>query len=108
MIGLVILYFIGKAYFGLAQQYQKNGWAYAILGVVTYYAGTFIAGFILVLGFDLFGMTTLNDLNERALGAIALPFGLLLCWLVYQYLKRNWTKVKTDENSDILDAGFMD
>ncbi len=44
MLGLFLLYFIGKIFYQLAEAHNKNKWVFAILGVIAYYAGTFLGG----------------------------------------------------------------
>ena len=34
MLGLLLIYFIGKYFYDLAAEFEKNKWLYAILGVV--------------------------------------------------------------------------
>ena len=93
MLGLVLLYFIGKRYYNLAGMHEKNKWLFAIIGIGSYYAGTFISGVILgivLLGFE----TSVDDLNNVVLALIAFPFGIGTTALVYHLLKKNWQKNK--------------
>ena len=108
MLGLLLIYYIGKTFADLAETYNHSRWGFAILGVVTYYAGTFISGIILYILFDLFESTFIEDMNEHVLGILVLPFGLLLCWGVHQFLKRQWTRKKVLEVPDILDAEWIE
>lgn len=102
MIGLVLIYFLGKAFYELAQNNGKNKWLFAILGVVSYYIGTFIGGIVLVLiepwtGFDI------ETANNFVISLLALPFGLLTCYGFYQLLKYNWTKQPPSSTEELLD-----
>ena len=45
MLGLVLLYWIGKYYYKLAEVYNKSQWGFAILGIVVYYAGIVVFAF---------------------------------------------------------------
>ena len=93
MLGLVLIYFIGKHYYNLAGLHEKNKWLFAIIGIVSYYAGTFVTGVVLgivLLGFE----TSVDDLNTVVLALIAFPFGIGLTILVYYLLKKNWQKTK--------------
>src|SRR5438477_13102036 len=93
MIGLILLYFIGKTYFNLAQPYVKNAWIFAIVGIAAYYLGIVIGGFIIGIAFA-FGWFpySIDSVPNFTLGLIAIPFGVLTCWGLYAILKRNWTK----------------
>lgn len=107
MLGLLLIYFIGRKFYDLAGVYDKSQWGYAVLGVLSYYFGTFIAGILLVIFSDLFGLASIEEINDFVLSLVALPFGLLACWGVYLLLEKNWTKEKVDDNPDILDFDFV-
>lgn len=108
MIGLILIYFIGKAFYNLAGHYdQKQQWLYAILGVFSYYLGSFLAGVILfILSFEL-ELFKVEEMNETTLGLIGVPFGGLACWGFYQFLKYYWSKKSDDTDSDTLDGDFL-
>ncbi|MDP2174568.1 MAG: hypothetical protein Q8K70_01515 [Bacteroidota bacterium] len=98
MIGLFLIYFIGRTYAELAKIYNKNKWLYAILGIVIYYAGTFLLGIIIVILSNVY--PNLNNLlsNEFSLTLIGIPFGLISCWVFYKILKRNLSNNHTNKN----------
>lgn len=105
MLGLVLIYTIGKWFSTLAFDYNKNRWAYAILGVVTYYGGTIIFGFLLGVLIGLTGNTTLLELPDLVLGLITIPFGLLAAWILRTSLQKNWERQaeRIVSNPDLLD-----
>jgi hypothetical protein len=65
------------------------------LGVVTYYAGSFVAGIFLVILDLLMGWNWVGNEHDLVIGLISLPFGLLACWGVYKYLEITWQKATT-------------
>lgn len=76
MLGLLVIYFIGRYYFKLAEEYNRSKSGYAILGVISYYGGTFLFGAIAgVLG-CFFDWLWIDTMDERLLGIIFLPFGI--------------------------------
>jgi hypothetical protein len=107
MLGLFLIYFIGKAFYQLAFEFEKNNWGFAILGIISYYAGTFIGGIIL----GIIGLLANSDFMETmpnlAINLIALPFGLLACWGFYKILENRWSRPKTVNPSDTLDSTFL-
>lgn len=103
MLGLFLIYFIGKKFYDLAAKYHKHQWGFAIAGVASYYAGTFIAGILIVLYVELWSSTSIDDVNDMALGFMVLPFGLLACFGFYKLLEKNWERKPTHLDSDILD-----
>ncbi|GAB4162622.1 MAG: hypothetical protein Tsb0033_21780 [Winogradskyella sp.] len=92
MLGLILLYWIGKYFFKLAEEYNKNKWGFAILGVVTYYAGIIIFSFIFGIVIELTSPGAIDNMNETLLGLLMLPFGILSCYILYKYLQKTWKK----------------
>ncbi len=107
MLGILLIYLIGKKFYDLAGNYEKSQWTYAVLGVLSYYIGTFIAGIAIVIFLDLFEITSVDDVDDFVLGLVAIPFGLLSCWGVYHLLIRNWEKKTISNNLDILDIDLI-
>jgi len=95
MLGLILIYFIGKKFYELAEEYEKHKWGLGILGVVIYYAGSIISvlliGVILALSGSSFFENS-NSSNDLVAGLIGLPFGLLSCYILYMYLEKKWKK----------------
>lgn len=103
MLGLFLIYFIGKKFYDLAAKYNKHQWGFAIAGVASYYAGTFIAGILIAIYLELWGSTSIEDMNDLTLNFMALPFGVLACFGLYKLLERSWERKPTQSDSDILD-----
>ncbi len=105
MLGLILIYFIGKYFYQLAEEYNKSKWGFAILAVVTYYAGTFIFGLL----FGIFLLSINSNFLETApnivISLIALPFGLLACYILYISLKKVWEKERDRETIEIDQIG---
>jgi len=102
MIGLLLIYFIGKYFYNLAKKYNKRKWGYALLGIGFYYAGTILGaallGLVLALGLN----KSLDEYSSLAVGFMSLPFGILSCWGMYQLLKRKLQKTNI-QDEEILD-----
>ena len=105
MLGIFLLYYIGKQYYGLAQQHNKHKWGFAILGVVAYYVGAFLGGLVLGLLFVLLDWN-IDSVPSIGWDLMALPIGALVCWGVYSYLKKRWINASPQMEQDILDAGI--
>ncbi len=104
MLGLLLIYFLGKKFYELAHEYNRSRWGFAILGVAAYYAGTFIAG----VGFVLLGayMGAFSNLPDIVISLLSIPFGLLAAWLLYRMLERSWINAKESTDSDVLDQNL--
>jgi hypothetical protein len=107
MIGIFLIYFLGRAFYDLAFEYNKHQWGYAILGVVSYYTGTFVGGLVLVLGAGYLFETDITTYPDMAINLMAVPFGLLGCWGLYRILKSNWKKkTEVPEAESVLDSNL--
>ena len=109
MVGLILLYFVGKAFYDLAGVNNRGQWLYAILGVGSYYSGLMIGGFFIAIGYELF-IGSIDDVNDTLLSLYALPVGVLTCWGFYRILKSRWEKKETvsDSAEEVLDAHLID
>lgn len=94
MLGLLLLYWIGKYFYKLAEEYDKSEWGFAILGVVVYYAGIVVAGFSFGIFIGIFYPEILETMNETILSLFMIPFGILSCYLLYIQLEKSWKKSK--------------
>ena len=102
MLGILLIYFIGKYFFELAEDHDKSKWGFAILGVVTYYIGTFIGGLILGILFLLFSWGNIEEWNDIVISLMAMPFGIGSCVGLYFILKNVWEK-KATQTLDMID-----
>jgi hypothetical protein len=104
MLGILLIYFIGKHFYKMAETYNKNKWLFAILGVVTYYVGTFIGGVVLAILDEIF-VLGINWDSNLGLGLMALPFGIALDYLFYKILEKKWKKEFVPVGNEIEDIG---
>ena len=111
MLGLVLIYFLGKYFYDLAGKYDKHKWGYGILGVASYYLGTFVAGVIIVILMEISSPGIIEDFNDILLSLMALPFGLLTAWGVYKFLEKKFGNSvgvnPSNVDSEILDDDFL-
>jgi len=103
MIGFIILYFIGKKYYVLAEENQKHKWGFAILGIVFYYIGTFLGGLIIALYIELGTTKSVEEIGDTTMGIIGIPFGIALSIGIFKLLEKNWKSSLKYADTDILD-----
>lgn len=105
MLGLLLIYFIGKYFYQLAVDHNRNAWGYAILGVVVYYAITFLAGTLFAYAYLEFGDGTIASGTELLLTVLTIPVGMLGAYILYRILEKKWQNSKHGNsfNNDILD-----
>lgn len=105
MLGLVLLYFAGKAFFDLAGNHGRSKWGFAILGVLSYYGGLFFGGILIALIYEFGFSQSIDEVNDMLLGVMAIPIGVLTCWGLYKGLEARWKKSNRPFDADgILDA----
>lgn len=102
MIGLLLLYWIGKYFYKLAEEHNKSQWGFAILGVVAYYGGTIVFGVIAAVVMEIISPGFIDTFNETVFSLFMIPFGILCCYVLYKYLEKTWEKNKpVNEINDI-------
>ena len=104
MLGILLIFFIGRYFYNLALKYDKNAWLYAIIGVVTYYGSGLVVGFaiaILALVFE--WEDILDEGNTLLLNLLSIPVGILGCYIVYYFLEKNFKGQTKDHNPNTLD-----
>lgn len=106
LLALILIFFVGKAFYELAERYNRSRWGFAVVGVATYYAGIFASWFVMGI-FSELGIVAFSDFPEAVLGIMAFPFGVLSCWGTYSFLKKQWGKPKKVDTMDILDHDLM-
>ena len=105
MLGVVLIYFIGKRFFYLARKYNQKEWLFAILGVAAYYAvGTAFVVFLALMDFYVFAWGFDWD-NRYGMNMLVLPSGLLACWGLYRFLESKWKKSYSVVKDEIQDIG---
>ena len=96
MLGLLLLYWIGKYFYKLAEEYNKSKWGFTILGVVSYYGGMFVFSVIAGIILEIISPGFFDDLNEILFSILMIPFGILSCYILYKYLEKTWEKNNPD------------
>ena len=110
ILKILFILFIGAFFFRLAEDYNKNTWLYAILGIASYYIGTFVSGFLIGLFFALLGgdTTSIGLDSNLVLALVIIFFGFLACWGFYRILKRSWEQQKASSENKIDQIGLED
>ena len=101
MLGLLLIYFIGKKFYYLANDYNKLKWLYVILGIVMYYVGTFFCGVVVAL----VNPSLLEGNDNFLLAILAMPFGIASCSLFYFILYSIWKRNHINIEDEIDNMG---
>lgn len=90
MLGLLLIYFVGKKFYDLADTYNRSKWGFAILGILSYYGGIFFGGVVIAILYEINMEGAIDNLSDTVLGLMGLPIGILACWGFYKILESNW------------------
>lgn len=101
MLGLLLLYWIGKYFYRLAEEFNKNKWLFAILGIIVYYGATFVFGVITVIIGEIVSPGFMDTVNDTLLGILMIPFGILTSYVFYILLEKSW-KAKNVELINLI------
>lgn len=104
MLGILLIFFIGKYFYKLAEKFKQNKWLFAVLGVVVYYVGTFIGGVVLAVLDELLDLRIDWD-NNFLLTLIAIPFGIGAAYLFYFIINKKWEKTIVLDENEIQNIG---
>lgn len=107
MFGLILIYFIGKSFFKLAEKHNKSEWGYAILGVALYYIGSFAGAFIIGVLFEIFSPGSLDNMDNTVLGLFGVPFGLFTWWFSLKQITKKWETNAVTMDMEVLDDNLM-
>ncbi|MCI5081694.1 MAG: hypothetical protein MRY78_08385 [Saprospiraceae bacterium] len=108
MLGILLIYFIGKYFYDLAEAHKRSNWLFAVLGVVSYYVGAFVFSLIALMVLESASPGFIDNTNLAIFDILAIPFGILACWGFYTYLKNHWSKkILTDTRTDLLDDEML-
>ena len=102
MLGIFLIYWIGKKYYVLAENNNRSPWGFAILGIIIYYGAQFAMG--IGLGILMPEMFIGNN-NDIMLNVLGIGIGLLVWYLIFLYLEGKWENeeqyIEVDEISEI-------
>jgi uncharacterized membrane protein HdeD (DUF308 family) len=103
MLGLILLYWVGKYFYQLAERNNRSKWGFAVLGILSYYAGIVLFGFLAGIILEITYPGFVEEGNDFLIGIMIIPFGILTCYGTYKLLENRWEK-----NTDAVDQFLVD
>lgn len=103
MLGILLIYWIGKRYYTLAHDYHKSPWAYTILAIAIYYGTQVVFGIILYVAMP----ESFSEDSNLGINLLGVALGLLMWYLVYEYLSKKWDRAyleSYEENDDSIET----
>ncbi len=104
MVGIFIIYFIGKKYYELAVKYNQKKWLFAFLGFVVYYASAIVMVIFLLIIDGILGLN-INFENKFFTGVLELGVGFTGVIVTYNLLKKKWEREYPIEEDELQDIG---
>lgn len=89
MLGLILIYFVGRNYFELAHEHNRPAWLFAILGVLTFFFGQFFLGTI-VATLIVSSTGAISDGTYLLVSVISIACGAAAIWFMYKRLESFW------------------
>jgi len=108
MIGILLIYWVGKYFYLLAEEYKQNKWVFAIIGIVVFYGSQFVFGLLLGVLNEIFEFGI--DFDGVFINLIGIPIGLLANYILYQLLEKHWKKnqIRPQDSIDDIGTAFKD
>ncbi|MFI1743732.1 hypothetical protein [Thalassobellus sediminis] len=105
MLGILLLYFIGKRFYDLSEEFNQNKLLFTILSIVVYYGVGFL--FVMIIAvLDMFVFEWGFDWEKSyGMNLLVIPFGLLAVWAFYMFLENRWKKSVVIVKDEINDIG---
>lgn len=108
MLAIFFIYFIGNAFYKLAEQFKKNKWVFAIIGVATYYlSGVVILGGGIVLGMLISYDFAYEESEWYGWNLLGIPIGLASCYGLYKLLQYQWQKPERKISEEVIDGDLI-
>ena len=92
MLEILLVIFIGRKFYELADKHGRNKWGFGVLGVVSTYAILTLVSFLGAILIAMFRPEWLYSMNDLVFVIICIPFALLGVWGLYTGLKKSWEK----------------
>ena len=91
MLGILVIYWVGKQYYELAFRYNKSKWFWTILAIIIYFSSQFLFGLILAFLFPAM-FVDLDTGKSFFINVMGVLFGLLAWYIVLKILESAWEK----------------
>lgn len=103
MLGIFLIYWVGKKYYDLAFQYNKSPWAWAIAALFIYFGSQFVLGIIASILFYADQNFEIPTKDELLLNLSGVLFGLAIWYGIFTYLERRWENQYYNQADDSFD-----
>lgn len=106
MLEILLVIYIGRWFYRLAEKHNKNKWLVGILGALSFYAFILISGFLMGVVFALMENEAFFELPDIVIGLLCIPFAIFGTWGLYRILKNSWERLPKTSDRVIDDGGL--
>ncbi len=102
MLGIFIIYWIGRKFYDLAAIHNRSPWGWAILGVVVYYGTQLLFGMLAYLA----SPSTFDNMDkgsELMFNLVGVAVGALVWYVFLQYITKKWENESEQTYENIND-----
>jgi hypothetical protein len=102
MLGLVLIYWVAKKFYDLADYHNRSQWGYAFMGIGIYFGAQLLFGLFL----EIFSPGFIESLDKSAgfgLDLLGMAIGALFWYLALQYFTKKWEN-QYDSESNNMDS----
>lgn len=99
MLGIIIIYWIGRKYYDLAVRCNKSPWSWAIYAILIFYGSQIMFGVLVAL----FSPETNFETNEVILNILGIAISGIVWFSVYKLLEKRWEKIDPNTYEDLID-----
>jgi hypothetical protein len=106
MLGLVLIYWVGRKFYDLADYHKRSQWGYTFVGLGIYFGTQLIFGMVL----ELLNPGLIDGLDKSSglgLDLLGMAIGGLVWYLALQYFTKKWEQ-QYDSEAYNLDAEIED
>jgi hypothetical protein len=96
MLGIIFIYYIGKAFYDLAGIYNRHKWGYAIGGLAVYYGSQLAIG-MAVGAWYLSKNQDIEKIDNLGISLIGVLIAGLITWGFYKYLQHVLSKEEYED-----------
>ena len=104
MFGILLIYWVGKYFYQLAIEFNKNKWGFAVLGLATYFGSQLVFGFICGIFNEIFDLGI--DFDGVGVNLLGIPVGAASCYFLHKFLEKKWKREYVNPLAEIDSIGI--
>ena len=101
IIGCIFLFYLGFYFYRLAENHKKNRWAFAILGLVTFFFGYLMY----ILYYRIFIFEGVDNFTYSEISFKSFVSGFVLSFVVFQISNFIWNRKSRKNNTELDNIG---